>query len=217
MNDYISPLVQPLILEVFLYQNNYKDRLLVSELRKKTNIIQNGEDENSFFVKADDVFFVISSKFAKDLDTFRNSSDKTIFKNATSIYFLDTILERFQSIKYFKINVSQSTNFTREKENVINFDYRIAHSRVDLTAEFDGVDLFLLECILRDIKVFEYDVLQPKAYTEINAHDLIDKLSVYLSTIEEGSEEFEIIQRILMIIGPKLEKDNSIILLIVKK
>ena len=74
-----------------------------------------------------------------------------------------------------------------------------------------------MECILRDIKVFEYDVLQPKSYIEINAHNLIDSLSVYLSSIEEGSEEFEIIQRILMIIGPKLEQDNSIILLIIKK
>jgi len=217
MTDYISPLVQPLILEIFLYQNNYKDRLLVSELRKKTNIIQNGEDENSFFVKADDVFLVITSKFAKDLDIFRNSSDKTLFKNATSIYFLDTILSRFQSLKYFKVNVSQSTNFSREKENIINFDYRIAHSRIDLTADFDGVDLFLMECILKDIGVFEYDILKPKAFTEIQAHDLIDKLSVYASTLEEGSEEFEIIHRILMIIGPKLEKDNSILLLIVKK
>ena len=217
MIDYVSPLVQPLILEIFLYQNNYKDRLLVSELRKRINIIQTEEDDNSFFVKADDVFYVISSKFAKDLDIFRNSPDKTLFKNATSIYFIDSILSRFQSIKYFKVNVSQSNNFSREKENTISFDYRIAHSRLDLTAEFDGADLFLVDCILKDIGVFVYDILNPKAYTEIQTHELIDKLSVYSSTLDDESEELEIIHRILMIIGPKLEKDNSILLLIVKK
>jgi hypothetical protein len=217
MTDYISPLVQPLILEIFLYQNNYKDRILVSELRKRTNLIQNGDDENSFFVKADDLFNVITSKFAKDLDMFRNSNDKTIFKNATSIYFLDTLLEKFHSLKYFKINVSKSENFSRENDHLITFDYRIAHSRIDLSSEFDSTDLFLMECIFRDIKIFEYDPIHPKNYIDIHAHDLIDRISIYSANLNEESEEFNIIHRIMMIIGTKLEKDNSALLLIVKK
>lgn len=211
MTDFLSPAIQPQILEIYLYKNNYKDRLLVNELRKRTSVIHAPEDDNSFFVKADDVYSILNTKFSKDLELFRTS------KNATSIYFINEYLLRFQSLKYFKVNVSDSVLFTREKDNEIHFDFRIAHSRLDLTSVLDGVGLFLFECIMREMTLFEYDSLQPKAYMEIYAADLLHALSVYLMKLEEGSEEFNLIHQIFAIIGPKLEKDNSILMVIIKK
>lgn len=218
MIDAISPFVEPLILEIYLYHNSYKDRLLISELRKRTAIITNGADEDSFFVKSSDLFSVITTKFAKDLKEFEKSSDQTNFKNATSIFFLDYLLERFHTTKYFKVNVSNTTNFTRkDSPEGLEFDYRIAHSKIDVTQAFDGVDLILLELMLKECKLYEEDSLHPKPYLEIRSGQLIETLANHRFNFEEDSKEMELIKRLFIILGPKIEIDDSILMLIVKK
>jgi hypothetical protein len=110
-NDYVSNLIDPLILEIFLNNNNYKDRLLISDLRKRAHLIKlQSLDENSFFVKAEELENILSTKFQSDLKEFSTLPNSSLPSNATSIYFLNSMLNEFRHVKYFRIYVSNTQN-----------------------------------------------------------------------------------------------------------
>ena len=87
-NDFVSGLVDPLILEIYLNNNSYKDRLLISDLRKRAHLVKLQDlDENSFFVKADELESILATKFYEDLKEFNTLPNSSLPANATSIYF----------------------------------------------------------------------------------------------------------------------------------
>ncbi len=70
-NNALTSSVDPLILEIYLYNNNYKDRLLITELMEKAQTVKiPGLDDTSFFVKTDDMWEILNTKFRKDIPRF---------------------------------------------------------------------------------------------------------------------------------------------------
>ena len=217
-NDFVSGLVDPLILEIYLNNNSYKDRLLISDLRKRAHLVKLQDlDENSFFVKADELESILATKFYEDLREFNTLPNSSLPANATSIYFLDAMLKEFRNLKYFRVYVSNSQNFTRKVEDKIVFDYRIMHSRIDLANKCEPD--FLEDCakIFSAIGVYKEDLFHEKPFFEIYAKDLFNKLNMYKSTLDPEEDEYFIITEIMLVIGSKLEKDNSTMLIIMKR
>lgn len=216
--DFIPGLVDPLILEIFLNSNNYKDRLLISDLKKKARLVKFGDfEENSFFVRVDEVDEILHTKFLRDLKEFDTLSDTSLASNVTSIYFIDSMIRDFKSLRYFKIYVSNSQNYTRKVENRIVFDYRIMHSKIDLANKC--IPEFRKQCeeIFSKLGIYRCETFFEKPYFEISAKDLFSKLIHYSSSLDQDDEEQITIMEILTIFGPKLEKDNSILLVIMQK
>lgn len=217
-NDFVSGLIDPLILEIYLNNNNYKDRLLISDLRKRAHLVKLQDlDENSFFVKSEELEAILATKFQSDLKEFSTLPSSSLPANATSIYFLDSMLREFRRVKYFRIYVSNSSNYTRKVENKIVFDYKIMHSQVDLANKCTPDFLEKCEEIFSEIGVYREDLFFEKPYFEIYAKDLFNKLNYYRSSLDPESDEYYEVSDILLLFGSKIEKDNSTMLIIMKR
>jgi hypothetical protein len=60
----IDEMIEPLILEIYLNSNNYKDRLLITDLRKKAQIVKMPMiDDSAFYVKAEEVSDILYEKY----------------------------------------------------------------------------------------------------------------------------------------------------------
>jgi len=217
-NDYVSNLIDPLILEIFLNNNNYKDRLLISDLRKRAHLIKlQSLDENSFFVKAEELENILSTKFQSDLKEFSTLPNSSLPSNATSIYFLNSMLNEFRHVKYFRIYVSNTQNYSRKVDDRIVFDYKIMHSRIDLANKSTPEFLSVCSEIFSRIGVYREDLFFEKPYFEIHAKDLFYKLNYLKATLDPEDETYQDITDILLLFGSKIEKDNSTILIIMKR
>jgi hypothetical protein len=127
------------------------------------------------------------------------------------------MLNEFRNVKYFRIYVSNSQNYTRKVNDKIVFDYRIMHSQIDLANKCTPEFLAMCEDIFSKIGVYREDLFFEKPYFEIYAKDLFNKLNYYRATLDPESDENLDIAEILLILGSKLEKDNSTLLIIMKR
>mgnify|MGYP000730877995 FL=1 len=109
----ISSLVQPLILEIYLNNSIYKERLLINDLKRSSKLIELPDKSNSFFVKAEELEEVLYDGFGKEILNFRSSSESQIGTSASSIFFLDGILQTYKELRYFRVNVSDSKKYSR--------------------------------------------------------------------------------------------------------
>jgi hypothetical protein len=216
MFDDMNFVTDPLIVEIFLYKNNYKDRLLLAEMKEHARIVAAPFiEENSFFVQASEVFDILHDKFRKDLANFASTSNAEVGKSVTSIYFINNLLSTYQTVKYLKINVSDSPVYSRRVDNKINFDYRIIHSRVDLTSLLVEEDLADIKDLLIEANIIKRDIFDKKPYFEIYARDLLLVLNSFSSNLNEDDEKSQLIKGLISLLGPKIELDNSMLLIII--
>ena len=79
--DMITNVVDPLILEIYLYKSNYKDRLLISALKEKAYMVRMSdieENDDSFFVRVEDVHYILRENFRKDIKQFESTPEKSL-------------------------------------------------------------------------------------------------------------------------------------------
>jgi len=215
--DEITNVVDPLILEIYLYKSNYKDRLLISALKEKAYMIRMSEmieEDDSFFVRVDDVNYILRENFKKDIKQFDSTPEKSLSNLVTSIYFIDSMIKSFSMLKYFKVNVSKSEVYTRKSKDMIAFEFKVIHSRLHMPSFC--TDEFLEKCqdIFRKIGFYKKDRFDKTPYFETTAVEFIDKLIQYTHNIDE--EEAVYVDNILSILGSKIEKDNPVLLIIVE-
>jgi len=215
--DMLTSVIDPLILEIFLFKNNYKDRLLISALKEKVHVVKvEGLNDNSFYVKVEDVYQILHENFKKDIQDFDSTPIHSLSTSVTSIYFIDSMIQNFSKLKYFKINVSNSEVYTRKSNDFISFDYRVIHSKLDLPSFCSLEFIDICKQIFSIINVYKSTTFKKDPYFEIYASDLIMKLSDHLETLDEESEELHYVNILISILGPKLEKDNPLLTVIVE-
>ena len=209
----------PLIVEIFLYSNNYKDRLLIGELKERANLVKIGDvSENAFFVQTLELEHILHTTFRKDISNFASTSSNEINSSVTSVYFIDNILRTFPNLKYIKVNISDSQIYSRKVEDKIIFDYKIIHSKIDLANILTDADLFATKELLKDIGIYKVEPFERKPYFEIYARDLTFMLNNYANSFEdENAEEVMLVDGLVSLIGPKLENDNPILLIVIER
>jgi hypothetical protein len=214
--DMLTNVVDPLILEIYLFKNNYKDRLLISALKEKAYTVKSPDPEDgSFFVRVEDVNSILNENFKKDIKQFESTPEKSLSNTVTSIYFIDSMIKTFSLLKYFKINVSDSEVYTRKSKDIITFDYRVIHSRIHLPSFCTPEFLQTCKSIFRKIGLYGSSNFDKTPYFETTAIEFVDKLIQYTHTITE--EEAIYVDNILSILGSKIEKDNPVLLIIVEE
>lgn len=217
--SFMTSAIDPLILEIYLYKNNYKDRILISELKKRAQVVKiPGHEGNSFFVNVDDMQEVLYNKFLKDLNNFDSTPENSLNISVTSIFFIDSMIKGFSALKYFKINVSDSEVYTRKSKDMITFDYRVIHSRVNLPKICTPEFLDVCKRILIYTGIYKPTIFDKKPYIETSAKNLMFAIREYEAQIdsEENIEELNNIINFKSIFGTKLENDDSLILLVVE-
>jgi hypothetical protein len=208
-------MIEPLILEIYLNRQNYKDRLLINDLKKSARTIRLDLDSSSsFFVNAEEVKDILSTKWKKEIDNFDSTPRSALLTTSNSIFFIESVLRGFKRLRYFRIHVSDDEELAKSK---INIDYKIMHSKIDFANNLMPEFFEKFKYIFKQIGVFNYNHLNPKPYIEVSVRDLFIKLQKFMSNFEEGDEEYESCLDIMDIFGPKLEQDNCTVLIIMQK
>lgn len=229
-NDEIVPFsVEPIILELFLFKNEYKDRLLISEIKKRIKIIPSNisSEKNTFFVPVKELKKILNTKFNKDIVDFRNTPETALEKSISSVFFIDSLLTGFSELKFIKIHVSEVNRSSRHSDDSIIFDYKIMHTKVDLPAVCEPD--FLVECrnLLIELGLYKPGPFNKIPYIEVNALaflSLLESREIELNAlIESGEYEDENIEKNVKVVsifktifGTKVKEDNSVILIVVE-
>jgi hypothetical protein len=206
-------MIEPLILEIYLNKADYKDRLLIGDLKKRAHTVHMPElGDSSFFVKAEEVEEILYTKYRKDISNFESTPPSDFTKSANSIFYIEAAMREFRKLRYFRVHISEN-----EKTEKAEFSYRIMHSRMDLANSLNPQFLFACKEVFREIGVYVSSILNPKPYFEIQARDLLYRLQAHLLNYDNDSEEYLNLVDIMMLFSNKLEKDNSTVLVIVEK
>ena len=208
-------MIEPLILEIYLNKQNYKDRLLINDLRKGARTIRLDLDSSSsFFVNAEEVQDILNTKWKKEIDNLDSTPRSALQSTTNSIFFIESVLRGFKKLRYFRIHVSDNEELAKSKESV---NYKIMHSKIDFANSL--IPEFFEKCkyVFKKIGIFSLNHTNPKPYVEVSVRDLFIRLQKFMSDFEEEDEEFQICLDIMDIFGPKLEQDNSTVLIIMQK
>lgn len=215
LGDYFF-MIEPVILEIFLNKNNYKERLLINDLKKsaRTIKIDHITEDTSFFVNASEVEEILYSKYRKEINNFDSTHPDRLLNTSNSIFFLESAIRGFQKLRYFRVHISDDEELVKTKGTI---DYKIMHSKIDLAKNLipEFYEKFIY--IFKKIGLYNPRDINKKPYIEINVRELFYLLQKYQSNLEEDEEEFLVIEDIMDIFGPKLEADNSMVLIILEK
>jgi hypothetical protein len=211
--DDTNYMIEPLILEIYLNKADYKDRLLIGDLKKRAQAVYVPElGDSSFFVRAEEVEDILYTKYKKDISNFDSATPSDFAKSANSIFFIEAAMREFRKLRYFRIHISEN-----EKSEKTEFSYKIMHSRVDLANSLNSEFLSKCKRIFREIGVYKSTKLEPKPYFEIQTRELLFLVQNYSLQFDKESEEYLDAIDIMLIFGQKLEKDNSTVLIVIEK
>jgi hypothetical protein len=206
-------MIEPLILEIYLNKADYKDRLLIGDLKKRAHTVHMPElGDSSFFVRVDEVEDILYSKYRKDISNFESTPPSDFIKNANSIYYIEAAMREFRKLRYFRVHISEN-----DKSEKGEFSYRIMHSRVDLANSVNPEFLENCKRVFHEIGVYESTTLKPKTYFEVQTRELLFRLQAHSLHFEKDSDEYMTLIDIMTVFGNKLEKDNSTVLVIIEK
>ena len=228
-NNDIKPISYelPYALDITLYKHNYYDNLIINNLKRNTRYEKIPNSPSSFIVTAEDFKKILSDKFKREVSTAQSLTEVTIKEGVNSIYFLDKLFMNFNNLEFIKVNVSEKRDFSRlltvgENRTVINFDYRIITSVLDISKfseseeELELINEFFIHLGL--ILVDEYGKKTP--YFTINAQDLLLLINSQHELMFNEEEDFidekylNAIEFIYDVIDQKCENDNSKLIVI---
>lgn len=212
----MNPNEYPLMIEVTLYRHNIKDNQLLSAILRNGDITE--VNKSSFLINVNEFKNIINNNFRKDLDLFNSSTDLNLARNINSIYFLNNILNQFVNLKYVKVNCSYNQNYTRIFDNLINFEYKVLYTRIDLPNLIEDEEILsLIRDLLEEIGLYDKKKFISRQYIKINLQKLF-----YLIRERDidntFSRKYDIaIKNLLKYIPQKLENDKTeAILLLIK-
>lgn len=212
----------PYLIGFTLYKYNYFDNLLLSNIKKE--LLINKIEDDILIISSNDLKKLINNKFRTEIDKIKLFSYNSLSDNVNSIYFIDKILSMYNNLKYIKINVSNSRDYSRlidtGKSKIINFDYKILTSVIDFTKYTrDDKQLKLINNLLYKVNVLKKNSFgdYQKPYIIITASNLINSLNIIEPEIEDSEISdiyIEPLELIYDIIDQKLENDNTNLIII---
>lgn len=211
----LSEFIDPLIIEIYLFSSNYKDRLLIAELKKRSQKIKiDLKSDNAFFVSVNDVSDILYTTFLRDIKDFESTPIDSLNASVTSIFFIDSLIKEFNFLKYIKVNISNSIVYTRKQEDAIVFDYRIIYAKLDLPTFCDDKYLERIQSIFKSTELYVTSPFVRRPYIEISSQNLLKSLNLYKSSVDV--EEVNFIENFTQLIKNKIEFDDSTLLIIVE-
>jgi hypothetical protein len=200
-----------------MYRHNWTDNKIINELRRSARVTQTTKSKHHFFVPTKDVKSILSDKFMEDINHQAGLPTEKLLENINSAFFLHSVVNVFENLRFIKFNVSSNKNYTRKRGDTITFDYKILHARIDLPELCKTKkELRAYQNLLREIKFWHYDKFRPATYIEVSSRDLITQLQIHEGTNPEFVKEYGAhITNLLNYIDVKLETDNTTIHLIV--
>jgi hypothetical protein len=201
------------IIDIVLYKYNYYDNRLWAGAKNKLRYIE--INPQSILVSPEDVKNHLEVTYPNELNKFKAIGSEFLHKEANSIYFMNRFLIQMPKMKWIKLTLDKSKNYSRvignesQTSKSINFSYKILHATVRLYDIFSEEELLALNKIL-----LELDLLEPHIpYMRHSLNEIADKLDNWLNSAD-ADNEIDVVAILLDMIDPKMQGDNPEILLV---
>jgi hypothetical protein len=212
--------ITPIVIEITLFQNNLRDNQLISALKHSTDLFTLPGD-SSLFVSRQDMIKVLDGRFGEDIGIVLASQNEHKHLMANSPYFINKLVNYFNGLQYFKVVISKKQNFTRlkavEDSHVIDLAYKTTYAKLDLTRILNTENLSSVKHLFEEAGILSKSKINKSPYIQISISDMFAIFGDKESEQQYFSEYFDdAINTVLEIIGPKLEEDNTNMLLIIE-
>ena len=202
------------IIDVMLYKYNYYDFKIWTGTKNKLNYIE--VNDQSILVSPKDLKKYIESTYPNELNKFKSIGSEFLHKDANSIYFFNTMLKEMSRLKWIKLTLDKSKNYSRMIDDKtsgarIAFSFKVLHVTYKLFEMFDEDELKVFNNTLVNLKILEPN----KPYQRHKLHYILSKLDAFVEkSVIEHTAEVEPVLIFLDSIEEKLEGDNPEVLLV---
>lgn len=200
------------IIDITLFKFNHYDNLIWTKCLNQVDYMR--VDADSILVSPNQLKQLLDLNFKRDLLKIRAITFELIHRDANSLYFLDRILGDFSRLKWIKITLSKSRNFSRmvkiNNDKQIKYSFKIVKATLRLNELFDWDQIQLINPVLKDLKLIDKN----KPYAALNVGTILNKLETALNYETVSDDQAEIIGLIIDTLSFKIETDNADILLV---
>lgn len=202
------------IIDVTLYKFNHYDNLIWTKCINQIDYMQYNED--SILVTPYQLKTLLHLNFKRELLKIRAISYDLIHKDANSLYFLDTILKDFDKLKWIKLTLSKTRNFSRAvnvsntTDKQIKYSFKIVKATLRLNQLMSQDEIADINPILQQLKL----IGKKKPYNKLPAASVLTALDMALNTYDITDDQAECLARVLDTLSFKMEVDNPEILLV---
>jgi hypothetical protein len=201
------------IIDIVLYKYNYYDNRLWTGAKNQLRYIE--INPQSILVSPDDVKKHLEVTYPNELNKFKAIGSEFLHKEANSIYFMNRFLYQMPKMKWIKLTLDKSKNYSRvignesQTSKSINFSYKVLHATVRLYDIFSEEELLALNKILLELGLLEPHI----PYMRHSLNEIVDKLDNWLNSAD-ADNEIDVVAILLDMIDPKMQGDNPEILLV---
>jgi len=202
------------IIDVTLYKFNHYDNLIWTKCLNQLDYTQYSQD--SILVTPYQLKTLLHLNFKRELLKIRAISFDLIHKDANSLYFLDQILKDFDKLKWIKITLSKTRNFSRavnigdSANKQIKYSFKIVKATLRLNNILSQEDIESINPVLLKTNL----ISKQRPYNQLPATSILTALDIALNTYDISDEQADALARILDTLSFKMESDNPDVLLV---
>jgi len=201
------------VIDVTLHKYNSIDLKLWGILSRYSNIKKLGED--SLLLGVEDVRKILYNVFRSEISRFKAISDVSIHKEATSIYFINQILDTMSNLMWIKFTLNKNSSYSRivniDQIKTIKYSTKTLRGSVRLFDIFNEHETEVASMILKRANLMGKE----DHFMVMRVRSFLSALDLFLSE-NNTTEVFNIINAIIQRIEV-YESDNPEMLLITDK
>lgn len=206
----------PTAIDITLYRYNYIDNKVWTQIHNEVEYIEYSKD--SIMISKNQLEYIIEKYYSNILNKIKSQGSEVIHKEINSIYFMYQMCTEMSNIKYIKVSLNTDKSYSRTidtstGDKLLQFGFRILSATLRLSDLYTTDELPIVNQILEEVGVFEPN----SPFRRIRAKDLAEIIDASLLAVDGDPEremDVNMLIDILEILQPKLEPENSLILLI---
>jgi hypothetical protein len=165
------------IIDVILFKYNYYDNKIWTGVKNQIDYID--VDNQSILVSPKELKKYIENTYPNEINKFRSIGSEFLHKDANSIYFISMMLKEMSRLKWIKLTLDKSKNYSRMIDNKetgkrITFSFKVLHVTFRLFEMFDDEELKNLNVVLKKLNIL-YDNKPYHRHKLVNVLNRLDR------------------------------------------
>jgi len=204
--------LMPTAVDVTLYKYNYIDNKLWTQIHNQADFIQVSED--SIMTSSSQLKSILETNYLSTINKIKTLGSDVVHKEINSVFFLYQMCLEMENLQYVKFNLNKDKTYSRmieiEGKKILQFSFKVITATLRLFDLYDEEELPHVNKILEELGILHPE----KPYNRVFATELSNKIDMYVESYGEDDHNAGIVLDILDILEPKMEIENSLILLI---
>jgi len=204
--------LMPTAVDVTLYKYNYIDNKLWTQIHNQADFIQVSED--SIMTSSSQLKSILETNYLSTINKIKTLGSDVVHKEINSVFFLYQMCLEMENLQYIKFNLNKDKTYSRmveiEGKKMLQFSFKVITATLRLFDLYDEEELPHVNKILEELGILHPE----KPYNRVFATELSNKIDMYVESYGEDDHNAGIVLDILDILEPKMEIENSLILLI---